>query len=76
MSITTTFQLDEADEQLLKRLAAEYGGNTSAIRQALRFLAADLERRDALGAFLEAWTNGEGPVDEEAVAAMAKRYGL
>ena len=29
-----------------------------------------------LNAFLEAWNTEAGPLDEDAVAAMAKRYGL
>ena len=73
---TTTVRLDDEDEQLLDRLAPEFGGRSSAIRQALRFLAADRERRDALSSFVEAWNSEAGPVDEDAVAAMAERYGL
>ena len=46
------------------------------MRHALRPLAADRQRRDALNAFLEAWNAEAGPLDEDAVAAMAKRYGL
>ena len=34
------------------------------------------ERRGALNAFQEAWKAEAGPLDEDAVAAMAKRYGL
>ena len=49
---------------------------SSAIRLALRLLAADRQRRDALNAFLEAWNAEAGPLDEDAVAAMTKRYGL
>ena len=73
---TTTVRLDDEDEQLLGGLAAEFGGRSSAIRQALRFLAADRERRDALNSFVEAWNAEAGPLDEDAVAAMAARYGL
>ena len=46
------------------------------MRHALRLLAADRQRRDAPNAFLEAWNAEAGPLDEDAVAAMAKRYGL
>ena len=70
---TTTVRLDDEDEALLDMLAPEYGGRSSAIRQALRTLAADRKRRNALNAFLAEWDTEEGPIDEEAVAAMAER---
>ena len=60
----------------LDTLAPEFGGKSGAVRHALRLLAADRQRRDALNAFLEAWNAEAGPLDEDAVAAMAKRYGL
>ncbi len=49
---TTTVRLDDEDEALLDMLAPEYGGRSSAIRQALRNLAADRRRQDALRSFL------------------------
>ena len=73
---TTTVRLDDEDGQILDRLAPEFGGRSGAIRQALRFLAADRERRDALSNFVEAWNAEAGPLDEDAAAAMAARYGL
>ncbi len=73
---TTTVRLDDDDERLLDQLAAELGGRSTAIREALRHLAADRARRDALGAFLDAWADEAGPIDGDAVAAMAQRYGL
>ncbi|MCP4960624.1 MAG: hypothetical protein GY925_15315 [Actinomycetia bacterium] len=73
---TTTVRLDDEDEALLDMLAPEYGGRSSAIRQALRNLAADRKRQSALRSFLAAWDNEEDPIDEEDVAVMAKRYGL
>ena len=51
---TMTVRLDDEGGQLLDRLAPEFGGKSSAIRLALRLLAADRQRRDALNAFLEA----------------------
>ena len=57
-------------------LAPEYGGRSSAIRQALRNLAADRKRQIALRSFLAEWDNEQGPIDDEDVAAMADRYGL
>ena len=73
---TTTVRLDDDDERLLDQLAAELGGRSTAIRAALRHLAADRARRDALSSFLDAWADEAGPIDEDAVAEMAHRYGL
>lgn len=73
---TTTVRLDDEEEALLDMLAPEYGGRSSAIRQALRSLAADRKRRNALSAFLAEWDTEQGPVKEEDVAAMAERYDL
>ena len=73
---TTTIRLDEEDEALLDMLAPEYGGRSSAIRQALRNLAADRKRQSALCSFLAEWDSEQDPIDEEVVAAMAERYGL
>jgi Arc/MetJ-type ribon-helix-helix transcriptional regulator len=73
---TTTVRLDDEDEALLDMLAPEYGGRSSAIRQALRNLAADRRRQDALRSFLADWDTHAGPIDDEDIAAMADRYGL
>jgi predicted transcriptional regulator len=73
---TTTVRLDDEDEALLDMLAPEYGGRSSAIRQALRNLAADRRRQDALRSFLAEWDAEAGPTDDEDIAAMADRYGL
>ncbi len=73
---TTTVRLDDEDEAILDMLAPEFGGRSSAIRQALRNLAADRKRQDALGSFLADWDAEEGPIGEDEIAAMANRYGL
>lgn len=73
---TTTVRLDNEDEALLDMLAPEYGGRSSAIRQALRHLAADRRRLNALRSFVAEWDSEEGPIDDQEVAAMAERYGL
>ena len=73
---TTTVRLDDEDRALLDMLAPEYGGRSSAIRQALRKLAADRQRQEALTSFLTEWERDEGPIDEAQVAEMADRYGL
>lgn len=57
-------------------LAPEFGGRSSAIRQALRNLAADRKRQNALRSFLAEWDEQDGPVDEDDIAGMADRYGL
>jgi len=57
-------------------LAPDYGGSSSVIRQALRNLAADRTRQDALRSLLAEWDAEEGPTDEADIAAMADRYGL
>lgn len=73
---TTTVRLDAEDEALLDMLAPEYGGRSSVIRQALRNLAADRRRQDALRSFLTEWDTETGPIDDKSIAAMADRYGL
>ncbi len=57
-------------------LAPEYGGRSSAIRQALRNLAADRKRQNALHSFVAEWDTEEGPINDEDVAATAERYAL
>jgi Arc/MetJ-type ribon-helix-helix transcriptional regulator len=73
---TTTVRLDNDDEQLLDKLAVSFGGRSNAIRLALRSLAKDVDRHDALGAFLAEWEIQAGPVDETQVDAMSRRYKL
>ena len=73
---TTTVRLNTEDMQILDKLAPLFGGKSNAIRQALRSMASDRERHLALESFLEDWEVEAGPVDEESVAAMARRYGL
>lgn len=73
---TTTVRLDDEDEALLDMLAPEFGGRSSAIRQALRNLAADRLRQDALRSFVAEWDAEQGPTNEDEIAAMANRYGL
>ena len=73
---TTAVRLNDEDEAILDMLAPEYGGRSSAIRQALRNLAADRKRQDALRSFLAKWDAEEDPIHEDDIAAMADRYGL
>ncbi len=71
---TTTVRLDEEELAMLDLLAPEFGGRSSALRTALRQLAATRQRAAALDALLDAWAATDGPVDEEAVRAMADRF--
>ena len=73
---TTTVRLDNDDEQLLDKLAVSFGGRSNAIRLALRRLAEDVDRHEALGTFLAEWELEAGPVDETQVEAMSRRYKL
>ena len=73
---TTTVRLDADDEQLLDKLAASFGGRSNAIRTALRNLAEDVDRHEALGAFLADWQRDAGSVNEADVEAMSGRYNL
>ena len=73
---TTTVRLDEADERILDRLALEHNGRSGGIRNALRQLAVEQERQEALRSFLADWEAKDGPVDEAAVEAMSERYNL
>lgn len=73
---TTTVRLNADDKETLDGLATLFGSRSNAIRHALRSLAADRRRHLALESFLDAWNAEAGPVDEEAVTAMAQRYGL
>ena len=73
---TTTVRLDDEDEAILDMLAPEYGGRSSAIRQALRNLAADRKRQSALRSFLAEWDTEAGPINDEDVDAMAEKFGL
>ena len=73
---TTTVRLDNDDEQLLDKLAVSFGGRSNAIRQALRSLAEVVDRHEALSTFLSHWELEAGPVDEEAIEAMNRRYTL
>ena len=72
----TTVRLNVEDRQILDMLAPLFGGKSNAIRQALRSLASQRDPHLSLEAFLDGWEAEAGPVDEEAVAAIARRYGL
>jgi Arc/MetJ-type ribon-helix-helix transcriptional regulator len=73
---TTTVRLDEADESMLDRLAPTFGGRSNTIREALRHLAAEVERQESLAEFLADWDRESDPVAESDLEAMAARFGL
>lgn len=73
---TTTIRLDPDEERTLDELAAIHGGRSNALRQGLKLLAASTHRQVALAELLRDWDAGSGPVDEQAVAAMAARFDL
>jgi predicted transcriptional regulator len=73
---TTTVRLDDDDEQLLDRLAVSFGGRSNAIRQALRDLAAEVDRQEALGELLADWDASGDPISEPEIEAMSRRYRL
>lgn len=73
---TTTVRLDDEDDAILDMLAPEYGGRSSVIRHALRVLAADRRRKDALRSFLAEWDAEDGPIDDRDIDKMAERYNL
>jgi predicted transcriptional regulator len=74
---TTTVRLSAEEEAALDRLAARYGGRSGAIRHAVRVLAAEEERQDALRSALTTWEAESGSaVDDAEVTAAIARYGL
>lgn len=74
MSRTTTIRLSDEDRRLLDQLVPEYGDQSSVIRQGIRRLAEEQRQRQELQALLRDWEAESGPVDEEMVAEMARRY--
>lgn len=73
---TTTVRLTAEEEAALDRLADRYGGRSGAIRYAVRRLAAEQGRQDALQRALDEWAGENGPVDEAAVIEAIERFGL
>lgn len=73
---TTTVRLDPDEERILDELAEIHGGRSNALRQGLRMLATTTRQQAALAELLHDWEAEAGLVDDEAAAAMAKRYDL
>ena len=74
MSTTTTIRLSDEDRILLTELVPEFGDQSSVIRQGIRVLAQQRERREALDEVLAAWEAEAGPLDEAEVESMRRRY--
>lgn len=74
MGQTTTIRLSDEDRRLLAQLVPEYGDQSSVIRQGIRRLAEEQRQRQELRALLRDWEAESGPVDEEMVAEMSRRY--
>lgn len=74
MSGTTTIRLSDDDRRLLAQLVPEYGDQSSVIRHGIRRLAEEQARRAALRSLLRDWEAESGPVDEDMVAEMTRRY--
>lgn len=74
--IRARVRLDEETRLLLERIAPEFGGRAATVRGALRRLATDHDRKEAVRAFFDEWEATEGPLSEEEVSAMGERHGL
>ena len=74
MSRTTTIRLSDEDRRLLDQLVPEYGDQSSVIRHGIRRLAEEQRQRQELRTLLRDWEAESGPVDEEMVAEMTRRY--
>lgn len=75
MAGTTTIRLSDEDRDLLSRLVPEFGDQSGVIREGIRVLAREQQRRQALEHLLDEWEAAVGePVDEAAVSAMTARF--
>ena len=74
MSTTTTIRLSDEDRALLAGLVSEFGDKSSVIRQGIRMLAKESQRRETLNEVHGAWEAEAGPLDEAEVESMRRRY--
>ncbi len=74
MGQTTTIRLSDEDRRLLALLVPEYGDQSSVIRHGIRRLAEEQRQQQELRTLLRDWEAESGPVDEEMVAEMTRRY--
>lgn len=73
---TTTVRLSPEEEAALDKLAERFGGRSGAIRHAVRQLAAEQTRQEALQRALDEWEAERGAVNEDAVTQAIQRFGL
>ena len=73
---TTTIRLDDQEEETLDHLARLHGGRSNALRQGLRLLAEQTQKREALAELLADWQTNAGPVTEASIAEATKRFDL
>ena len=74
--IRARVRLDKETRRLLERIAPEFGGREATVREALRRLATDHDRKEAVRAFFDEWEAAEGPLSDEDLSAMGERHGL
>lgn len=74
VSTTTTIRLSDEDRRLLAELVPEFGDQSAVIRQGIRTLAAQRRRRETLNDVLAEWEAEAGPLDEDEVESMRRRY--
>ena len=74
MSTTTTIRLSDEDRLLLAELVPEFGDQSQVIRHGIRLLAQELRRRQTLNEVLASWAAEAGPLDEDEVESMRRRY--
>ena len=60
MAGTTTIRLSDEDRDLLSRLVPEFGDQSGVIREGIRVLAREQQRRQALEHLLSEWEAAVG----------------
>ena len=74
VSTTTTIRLSDEDRLLLAQLVPDFGDQSQVIRHGIRLLAQERRRRETLNEVLAAWAAEAGPLDEDEVESMRRRY--
>lgn len=71
---TTTVRLSAEEEEILTALAKAYGGRSNVLREGLRILGERERQRIELGALLDEWEQEDGPLSEEGLERMRRKY--
>ena len=74
MSTTTTIRLSDENRLLLAELVPDVGDQSHVIRHGIRLVAQERRLRETLNEVLAAWTPEPGPLDEDEVESMRRRY--